>query len=419
MKFTRLALVTAISGALLLSACSSSDSDGGSGGESDKGGVSAADVSTALTYVGGKEGKADSSLAPFTIGFVNGQGAVPSFPEQEKAADAAVDFINSKLGGVGGHPVELEKCFIQAEEDGQKCAGQLLDAKVNIANVGVTVFGNATLYKLIGDKFPTIVTAAVTGPDATTKGVYAMDGGSLTNLAALADIAQNKGFKKLSIISSNNPAAKYLMSEIILPDIKARGIEATTVYLADTATTPDYVSALQTSGAAKSDAVYLLPATVAGCVSLYDGMKQISLTKPVLGPSQCGNDPMPEKTGGGPEGWSLAGLNDPVFLDSPEAKTVSDVMDAAGSGSVKNVGFAAKGFGDILTITKFANAIGFDKLTPAAFNEQIASFAGPAWMIPGTIKCGANTTQIGLCGDSASVYGFEGGKWVAGTPFKP
>jgi hypothetical protein len=148
-------------------------------------------------------------------------------------------------------------------------------------------------------------------------------------------------------------------------------------------------------------------------------MKQISLTKPVLGPSQCGNDPMPEKTGGGPEGWSIAGLSDPVFLDSPQAKVVSDVMDAAGSGSVKNVGFAAKGFGDLLTITKFANAIGFDNLSPEAFTKQIKEFTGPAWMVPGDIKCGANTVQIGLCGNAASLYEYKDGKWDALPPYKP
>lgn len=413
MKFSRLAVIAA-SSLLILSACGSDSDDGGSSGE---GQVSAEDIATALEYVGGEEGEADSSLEPFTIGFVNGQGGVPSFAEQEAAADAAVDFVNNNLGGVDGHPLELKKCFIQAEEDGQKCAAELLENdNIHIANVGVVVFGNETLYNLIDGKFPIISTSGSTDVDTITEDVYELDGGSLTNLNSMVANAEKVG-KNIAIISSNNPAAKYLMTDIILPDMKERGMKATPVYVSDTATTPDYVSALQTSGAADADSIYLLPATVAGCVSLWDAMQQVSLTKPVFAPSQCGNDPMPETTGGGPEGWTLTGINDPVFLDSPQATVVSNVMDAAGAEDQKNLGFAAKGFGDLLTITKWAKEIGYDNLSADAFQQKITDFTGPAWMVPGKIKCGANTTHIGLCGDSASNYEYKDGKWNALEPY--
>jgi branched-chain amino acid transport system substrate-binding protein len=420
MKVSRHALVAA-SGLLMigvLSGCGG-DSAGSDASPDAGGGVGETDVATALEYVGGEGGKADSSLEPFTIGFVNGQGAVPSFDEQEAAADAAVDFINEHLGGIDGHPVQLEKCFIQAEEDGQKCAGQLLEnPDIHVANMGVSVYGNATFYELIGGKFPTVVTAAVTAADATTDSVYAFDGGSLANLNGIAAGAEEAGYEKLAVIASNNPAAKYLLSEIVLPDLESRGIDATTVYVADTATTPDYVSALQTSGAADADAIELIPATVAGCVSMYDAMKQLSLTKPVVTVTQCSNDPMPEKTGGGPENWYITSLMELGLIDSPQANVVLNVMDAAGSGAKTNVGFATKGFGDFLTITKFAKAIGYDNLSAEAFEQQIADFRGPAWMIPGDILCGGNPMQSGLCGDSAANSVFKDGEWVGLEPYQ-
>ncbi|CAN5262648.1 hypothetical protein BH09ACT10_BH09ACT10_26560 [soil metagenome] len=420
MKFSRLALAAALSGALLLSACSSSDSSGGSSdpGSDSSGPITAADVATALEYVGGEGGKADSSLEPFKIGFVNNQGALPSFPEQEKAADAVVDFINSKLGGVDGHPVELVKCFIQAEEDGQKCAGQLLEADVPIGNLAVSVYGNATLYKLIGGKFPTIVTVSTTAPDSNTKDVYALDGGGISNLFGMVQNAKKFG-DNISVIGSNNPAGKYLMDEVVVPYMKSIGIKPTVNFIADTATTPDYVSALQTSGAAKSDGIYIISAGVQGCVGLYDAMKQISLVKPVAAVSGCGNDPMPEKTGGGPEGWQITGLTTPVFIDSPQATATKNILKAAGDEAVANVGFASKGIGDLLSITKFARTIGFDKLTPEAFQEQIAAFKGPAWLVPGTIACGTNKTQISLCGNASANYEYKDGKWTLLDPYVP
>src|SRR3954447_26950556 len=72
------------------------------------------------SFVGGTAGKADASQSPFVVGFVNDEGGVPSFREGSAAADAAVKFVNEKLGGVGGHPLKLKKCLVSgSEEQGQ------------------------------------------------------------------------------------------------------------------------------------------------------------------------------------------------------------------------------------------------------------------------------------------------------------
>jgi branched-chain amino acid transport system substrate-binding protein len=405
----------------VLAACSSSASKTASNAAAQStpaGTVTSADLQTVLSYVGGKTGKADPSLAPVTIGFVNQQGGVVGYPEQESAADAAVSFINAHLDGVDGHPVKLDKCFIQAEEDAPTCASQFLqDKTLYIANMGVDIYGNATLYNLIGGKFPIIVTAAVTAADATTKDVYAMDGGSLANLNGIAENAQQRGYKKLAVISSNNPAAKYLLSSIVLPDLKKRGITTNTVYISDTATTPDYVTALQASGASSADAIELVPAAVGGCVSMYDAMKQVALVKPVITVTQCAGDPMPTVTGGGPEDWTITSLADLPLVPSPQSDAYNDIMAAYGESSQANVSFAPKGFGDMLTITKFAKAIGFANLSAAAFQTQITNFRGPAWMVPGPILCGGNPVQSGLCGGTSANSEYTNGKWIALPPY--
>jgi branched-chain amino acid transport system substrate-binding protein len=70
-------------------------------------------VSNFPQFVGGS-GKADASLSPVTIGWVNMQGGPPSqtFAGATRAAEATVKFINTELGGVHGHPVQLSTCFI-------------------------------------------------------------------------------------------------------------------------------------------------------------------------------------------------------------------------------------------------------------------------------------------------------------------
>ncbi|CAN5245767.1 hypothetical protein BH09ACT10_BH09ACT10_20330 [soil metagenome] len=419
MKSTRLAWAAAISCALVLTACGgSSDSDGGGGTDAASGDVTATDIATALEYTGGEEGKADSSLEPFLVGFANAQGGVPAFPEQEKAADAAVDFVNNHLGGIDGHPLKLEKCFMNAEEDGQKCAAQFLDKDVKIANVGTVVYGNAPFYKLINGKFPVVVSVGTTAADTSSEHVYGLDGGAIANLLGMAVNAKKNG-PKISIVSSNNPAAKFLMDEAILPFMKSIGLEETTAYVADTATTPDFVSAIQNNGAKDADTIYLLNSSVGMCVSLYDAMKQISVAKPVVAPSQCSADPMPEKTGGGPEGWSITGLTDPPFISTPQVDVINHGMKAAGVLDALNQGFASKVFGDILSITKFAKAVGYDKATPQLLEDQILAFRGPAWTVPGTIECGSNKVSISVCGNASTNYTFTDGKWKTLEPYVP
>ena len=65
-----------------------------------------------LAYTGGSAGKADKKLAPITIGYINQEGGVPSFPEATAGINAAVKYVNNELGGAQKHPVVVKKCTV-------------------------------------------------------------------------------------------------------------------------------------------------------------------------------------------------------------------------------------------------------------------------------------------------------------------
>src|ERR1700736_1909143 len=120
----------------------------------------------ALKYTGGTAGKANDSLAPIVIGYVNQEGGVPAFPEATAGAEAAVGYINSELGGIAGHKLVLKKCLVQAEEDGQKCGTEMVnDATVKAVLTGVLTAGGDSLYKVIAHKLPLPVGDPVKNPD--------------------------------------------------------------------------------------------------------------------------------------------------------------------------------------------------------------------------------------------------------------
>src|SRR4051794_14630427 len=99
-------------------------------------------VTDYLQYVGGADRAADQSRSPIGIGWVNIEGGPGGAPEATLGAQAAVRYVNTKLGGIGGHPLKLKVCtVVSAEEEGQKCGQQLL----NDPAVAVIAMGNLFL----------------------------------------------------------------------------------------------------------------------------------------------------------------------------------------------------------------------------------------------------------------------------------
>ena len=122
-----------------------------------------------LDYVGAAEAS-EAAGEPVVIGYVNQEGATPAFPENTVGLEAAVDYINSTLGGVQGRPVEIKKCVVQKEEDGQKCAQEMLaDESVQYVLTGILVLGNQPLYDTLAGQKPVFIGNPVTTPDFLAK----------------------------------------------------------------------------------------------------------------------------------------------------------------------------------------------------------------------------------------------------------
>ena len=89
--------------------------------------VSSESVTDDVAYVGGPGGEADPSLTPIKIGWLNQQGGpVEVSATATVGAQIAAGFINEHAGGIDGHPVEADACFIAtSEEQGQQCGQQI------------------------------------------------------------------------------------------------------------------------------------------------------------------------------------------------------------------------------------------------------------------------------------------------------
>jgi branched-chain amino acid transport system substrate-binding protein len=395
----------------------------------------------ALDYTGGTAGPADDSLAPIVIGYVNQEGGVPAFPEATAGTDAAVEYVNRELGGIGGHPLQLKTCEVQAEEDGQKCGTEMVnDTKVQAVLTGVLTAGNDSLYKVVVPKLPVIVGNPVANPDFLTAGVDAFTPGSPGVIQGLAVFiakvlsTPEKPVKTVAVVYGDNEGAKTAVNVLFNPVLNKLGItDIKAVPVSDTATAPDLQAALQAAGAQDADVVVALVIAPL-CIATYDALKALGLSPTVVTTGLCYGTSMTQHLkdvgdrGEVPDGWYFGGYGYSYFMpdETSGMATYLAKVRQYGGPDVEYTGFAGPQFGNVLTIAKFLNAIGPDAVTGDAIKAQMSDFTGPMMMTAGTMTCGKVSPIFpSLCGAEMGIQQYVNGGWVSvadalnGKPINP
>jgi len=387
--------------------------------------VNTQDDSVALAYTGGKAGAADATMAPIEIAYANQEGGTPGFPEATVGTEAAIDYVNTKLGGVQGHPLKLVKCVVQTEEDGQKCGQQFLaDANAKFVLTGTLTSGNAPLLTTLNGKKPVFIGNPVTTPEFLAKDAFAYTPGSPGVIQGMAIFVANQFKpKNVAVVYNTNPAGTAAYTALTKPVLEKRGIKVTGVAVADTAGPQDYQSAITAAGADKADAFIPLT-TVQGCIGVYDSLKALSITTPVVTTGLCFGTPMRDhlkqigESGTVPNGWFFGGYGYSYDIPgySPNDVYLRVVQDYAKAKNITNIeftGFAGPMFGNVLTLVKFMNTIGPDNITPDKLRLQAKAFTGPMWGSVGPMACGSNPIFPSLCGIQMGIQTYKGGKWIS------
>jgi branched-chain amino acid transport system substrate-binding protein len=408
-----LALVLALTVAACGGGSSSSASSSGSEPASSEGGPSKESVAFGAKWVGGKEEEADSSLPPVEIGFVNQEGAVPSYAEQRKAQEAAVEFVNEKLGGIEGHPLKFQYCVVQGEADGQKCAAQFLNEGLQVLQYGLLSEGGESFFNTLQAKIPALIDISTDTPSLTAKNAYSYTAGSPSVLGGMAYGVAKGGYNSVALVSSSNPVGKFSAEEIVIPSVEKAGAKVKVSYIADTATQPEFTSAVQAAGAASSEVVMQLPPGGTQCNYVLQGLKQLGIEVPVINTYTCYAPEVLEAFGGnGPEGVEIWGYTDNPHLETEQSTVYANVMEAYGQAEAIFQGNSSTAFSDVLALTKLGNEIGFKNLSTKTWSEHLKSYNGPVFMAPGKAECGKDPNFSVPCGTETIATEFKNGKWM-------
>jgi branched-chain amino acid transport system substrate-binding protein len=310
--------------------------------------------------------------SPVLIGTINQDtGAAGAFPELTVADKVAVDFINTELGGIDGHPIELITCNTNFSPDlSQSCAQEMVSKKVAAVIGGIDVWGTG-IKTLENNGIPYIGGIPVSFDAARSKVSFQFSGGVWGAVLGMGKYAMDElNAKKIAIIygdfGSITDAAK--LGETALEN---RGAEVTLIPVS--AVNADMVTALNQAAQGSPDVVIALTAD-SGCKPTMQTADQIDFKVPIMYTGACAATKILDAVGDAAEGsiFNLEAELDPAKPDNELYQAIAArygpkySYEAQGAGTVS--------FRAVINLYTVLRDLGYSKITPAeilrAFRNQ-------------------------------------------------
>ncbi len=393
------------------SSSSSSNSNSAANAAQGPGGAGSKSVTNYLVYTDGKAGKADPSLSPVYIGWLNQQGGAQAIgPLATNGAQMAVSYINAELGGVDGHPLELSTCFIaSAEEEGTTCGQQFAaNNKIDVIAEGGVAIGIQPFYSSVGTKTPVIVGVAATPTDAVQPNAVILFGDVTHVLGPFGTYAKDVLHAKTAALVYPDIAGITQGAAAIEAGLKAAGVTVKAVGYDETQT--DLTGTLIAAGATTADMV--IPySDSSGCVNLAKSLIQLGITnaKKIVSAPLCLNGQVAAGLGGDYPIWTYAIASslfgDPTDPGMPAymkvAAKFSTPADAPDPWNIVS-------FSQILTIDRFMNEIGYAHLSASAILAKAKAFTGPVALGAPSLDCGEFSSAPAVCNDRTQFFEYKG-----------
>jgi branched-chain amino acid transport system substrate-binding protein len=366
-------------------------------------------------YVGGS-GKANMSLSPVTIGWVNEQGGPPSetFPQATLAAEATVKMINDELGGVHGHPVQLSTCFNAAvEAQGTTCGEQMLNNKgVEVIAEGIDAVGNASMYGVLNGAISTLIGVSADPADDTGKNAFELEGSGASATVAFGPFLRKQypNAKTIAIAYQNLPGAAPI-SEAIRNSAQKSGFTVTMIPYSSTAT--DLIgpaTEMEQADIAIPDCGFV------DCPLMAKAISEINGTKPAISVPLWTDLPGAAYPGGDLPKW-IAGeaTANLAYTADPGVAAYFKAIEGYGLSFANAINpFAGVAFGNLLLADKMMNEIPFASLSRSAVTAKLKSYVGPIPLGPTQINCTGTLypADTNSCSDYDQFFAYSGhGQW--------
>ncbi len=361
----------------------------------------------------GTEGAADDSLEPVVVGFHNLEGGAISLPQIREGFEQGVRYVNERLGGINGRPLQIESCNVDVTpESSVNCANQFVEEGVVAAVQGVDVAADAalpvlqqadtaeiaffpfspTLDKAAGDAFVTLF---------STEEVY----------AASLIAQQELGATKIAELIVDLPSGKAAYEEAVAPVAEELGLDVTPFYYVQASV--DWTSFAATVMATNPDGIDMVAPTDADCTAAVAAFRNAGFDG-ILHAGSC-VEFRTALDAGVVEGvinhnnFYESKMNDIPAKVQGDLDIYREYMEEGAPDAVDTV-YGPLGFSIAVDAAGMLRQVPGDDLTPAAVKEALAAAAGikfftespydcsaPTW--PGTSACGSEVLFSRNLGD--------------------
>ncbi len=309
---------------------------------------------------------------PYRIGMINQENTpAGSYPELSQAVQAAVEFVNTQLGGLDGRPIEVEVCNTEFSAEGSTACGQRFaegDAAVVLG--GIDVFGNG-IDVLADNDVPYAGGIPISTQSVEAANSFQWSGGTWGAAVAFAEhAATTQKAKKVAVVygefGSITQAAEY--AETVL---QRHGVETQLVPYPIVAT--DLGSPMQAAASFDPDAIFVLAAD-AGCRAGFEAIATLGLDAQKYFVGACAAPTILDSVDAAATEGTIFNVEGPISSSSPDPDVTfynavieqyADGLDPVGAGTV-----SFRSFMNLYTVLR---DLGADGATREAITSSLAA----------------------------------------------
>ncbi len=308
---------------------------------------------------------------PIRLGTINQDtGLAGAFPELTKADEVAIDFINTELNGVDGHPLELVACNTNFSPDlSQRCAQEMVDKKVDAVVGGIDIWGTG-ITTLENNGIPFVGGIPVSFEAARSPMSFQFSGGLWGAVLGMGQYAIDElDAKKIAIIYADFGPIKD-SAELGKTVLEDQGAQVTLIPVSSV--NPDMVTAINQTAQADPDAVIALTADT-GCKPTMVTAQQLSLDVPIMYTGACAEAGIIESVGSAADGaiFNLEADLDPKNADNALYQAVAERYGPAHDYEAQGAGTVS--FRAVMNLYTVLRDLGADNVTPAAIADAFGS----------------------------------------------
>jgi branched-chain amino acid transport system substrate-binding protein len=239
--------------------------------------------SSSASHPSAPSGQPALTGTPIKVGLFTPDTGALALPGVKAGTDAGVKYVDGELGGIGGHPIEIDNCSIDGTpETTIGCANKFVQDKVVAAFDGFNYSSSAGIGILQAAKIPLIGNIAfdqTTGSSADGRLFFAAPQAAF--LVGAMQGFKTEGRASATLTLQDLPTSHKTIDTEVTPLAGALGIKATGLYFSPT--NPNFSAVASTIASTKPDVAGLIASPSESiCTQLVKNLRSVGYTGEVF-----------------------------------------------------------------------------------------------------------------------------------------